>query len=121
MLQTRTDIALIVAVVLAGAGCGRSANPASPTAGASPVITNQTAGATSVALTGVVRGLDVEARSFTLATRTGVRAIRADDLTAVWSGGRQIRLSAVRDGMVAAVRALDCGSYALARTISITD
>jgi hypothetical protein len=107
MLQTRTDIALIVAVVLAGAGCGRSANPASPTAGASPVITNQTAGATS--------------RSFTLATRTGVRAIRADDLTAVWSGGRQIRLSAVRDGMVAAGRALDCGSYALARTISITD
>jgi hypothetical protein len=120
MFQTRTGSALIAALVLAGAGCGRAANPASPTAGASAVIASQTAGATSVALTGVVRGLDADARSFTLATRTGVRTIRTDDLTEVWSGGRRIRLTAVRDGMAATVRALDYGSYALARTISIT-
>jgi hypothetical protein len=62
----------------------------------------------------------VEARSFTLMTRTGVRAIRTDDRTEVRNGDQRVRLNAVREGTLVAVRAQDCGRVALARTISIT-
>ena len=130
MLPVRLGVVPVLLFALAGVACDRGTGPVSPTTDASPASASQVAGATAgsanaadatfIALTGVVRSLDAEAHSFTLMTRTGVRVIRTDDRTEVRNGNQRVRLNAVREGAVVAVRAQDCGSYALARTISIT-
>ena len=131
MLPVRLGVVPVLLFALAGVACDRGTGPVSPTTDASPASASQVAGATSgsaeqmadatfIALTGVVRSLDAEAHSFTLMTRTGVRVIRTDDRTEVRSGNQRVRLNAVREGCVVAVRARDCGSYALASTISVT-
>ncbi|MBI2832794.1 MAG: hypothetical protein HYX76_00010 [Acidobacteria bacterium] len=110
---------LLLVFAFAATSCSDGVNPTSPTVTAPPAVAEQTAPATAGGLTGVVRGLDVQARSFTVTTRAESRAIRTDDRTEVWSGGSRVRFGALRDGMVVGIRALDYGSFALARTISI--
>ena len=121
MLRARRAVALALFVVLAGVACDRGASPTTPTSGSSSAVAeSQTSGSAWLSLTGVVRGLELEARSFTLATRTGAWAIRTDNQTEVLRQGARVRLNALRDGTVVAIRAVDCGRYALARTIAIT-
>ena len=124
------SIALLVAL-LASASCGGSSTPVSPTAAAPPVVaadpgsqvggagTGSPVSAPAVGLSGVVRGLNTGAGTFSLLTREGTRTILMDGDTQVWSRGTQTRLSALRDGQSVSIRGYDHTRYILARTISV--
>jgi hypothetical protein len=119
----RALIACAVAglTTLSGIACGGAANPASPSTSAAAVSQSSsgTARATPIGLTGVIRGLDLQDESFSLATRTATYVIRIDSDTQVWNRGTQVRPATLRDGTAVSIRGYDYARYVLARTISI--
>jgi hypothetical protein len=127
-------LTFVITAVVAGfaAGCGGSSNPMSPTTGSDPVAAsdsgsapggtaegNRQASAAPVGLSGVVRGLNAGAGTFSLVTRGGTRTILCDGDTQVWQQGTRVRVAALKDGQVASIRGYDYARYVLARTVSI--
>lgn len=116
-------IGMAVVITLAAllcVACGDTAPPASP----SPAVTatasaESGAGATAIGLTGLVRGLNLRNSSFSLVTRTKTYEIRFDGQTQLWSGGAQVRATALKDGQTASIRGLDYGAHVQAVSISI--
>lgn len=110
---------VVIAGLLACAACG-STSPSSPSpSAASTSATDAVPGSTPIGLSGVIRGLDLRAGTFSLAARTGTYQVRIDGRTQVWSGGTQVRAASLRDGQAVAVRGADYGQHVLAQTISI--
>ena len=113
----RSVSALALIAALGAAACGSSPTPASPSA--TPVVDASLAGAAGVSASGVIADLNLRTGTFTLGSRAGSRVIRVDDATEVWSSGTRIRLSALQNGLNAAVRGTDEGRYIRASSISV--
>jgi len=121
MSHIRTAFTLVGLILAVGlAGCSDAASPASPSSAGTS--TGQVGSSQAVGLTGVVAGLNLNARSFSLTVRGGTRAVVADADTTVWNqtSNSQVRLAALRDGQVVSIRGFDQGRYVLARSIVIT-
>jgi len=121
-MRPRALISLCLPLVVASvalAGCSGAASPVSPSSGGVPA--SQVSGAQAIGVTGVVRDLSLEARTFTVAWRGGARAVRADADTVVWSQqtNSRVRFGALANGQQVAVRGTDEGRYVLARSIVI--
>ncbi len=83
-----------------------------------PTSTDAQGTATAVTVSGTIRGLDVQNRSFTLSAATGVsRIVRADETTQTWIRGARARFGSLQNGMTAAVRGTDQRRFVLAQSI----
>ena len=108
MSHIRTAFTLVGLILAVGlAGCSDAASPASPSSAGTS--TGQVGSSQAVGLTGVVAGLNLNARSFSLTVRGGTRAVVADADTTVWNqtSNSQVRLAALRDGQVVSIRGFD--------------
>jgi hypothetical protein len=115
----RVGVWLLAAGFTVGmAACARPDAPASP--GPVPSVpADQGGGESLIGVQGLIRGLDVEARSFTLVTRGGSYVVRTDGRTQIWNAGREVRFATLATGMTVGVRAVDRGRTLLARSIGI--
>lgn len=105
---------------LACGACGESSTPASPSPAAGAAATVESAsGAVPLGVSGVIRGLDQRAGTFSLAARARTYQVRIDSQTQVWSGGTRVRPAALNDGQAVTIRGADYGSHVLALSISI--
>ncbi len=115
---------VLTTVILAAAlvsACGESSTPGSPSPAVAAVTTTQSAsGATPIGLSGLIRGLDQRAGTFSLAARAGTYQVRIDSQTQVWSGGTRVRPAALNNGQAVVIRGADYGSHVLAISISIS-
>ena len=121
----------LVLVAAACVACGGGSTPTSPSMNMQPAMTGAGGGqpdgmpaagnavAAPVGLTGVIRGLNTGARTFSLQTRAATYAIRTDDQTQVWNKGARVRLSSLRDGQSVGIRGYDYTRYVLARSIGV--
>jgi hypothetical protein len=128
-MRSMTWVAGAVVLAVAAASCSGGTNPVSPTAATQSAVAGSSGtpaagtptgtSTTPIGLTGVIRGLNSGAGTFSLVTRAGTRVILTDGETQVWRSGTQIRVSSLRDGQSVSVRGYDYTRYVLARTIGV--
>jgi len=123
MKKLLIPIAVFSTLALSAVGCGGEGNPAAP----STAVSQPDAAATSdvraeVVLTGLVRGLNWRARTFTLVGRadgSGSHLIRMNDRTVFTTGDRPVRPRTLENGASVEVHGVDAGAEVLAAKIEI--